>query len=91
MLVPLSLVSPAAQANPVKPAVLKPDALDGKTKGHIVKWCAPHVPFANIPLRCGNATGFGFGFGFNPREALDPYGGIITAYHEKLPAGARRC
>ncbi|MFE0513376.1 hypothetical protein [Streptomyces sp. NPDC058964] len=141
MLVPLSLASPAAQANSVKPAVLKPNACDGKTKGHIVKWYAPHVPFANIPLRCGTANGFGFNKIHakhwtptvdeditytlaNPTTTYeqDPntrvfllrdlppcqsgqyrvvvsylgYGstgikGIITAYHEKLPAGARRC
>ncbi|MCC5474537.1 hypothetical protein ACFV2N_31155 [Streptomyces sp. NPDC059680] len=59
-LVPLSSVSPAAQANSVKPSVLKPTACNGQTKGHIVKWYAPHVPFARIPLRCGTATGFGF-------------------------------
>lgn len=56
-LVPLSLVSTVAQANPVRPSVLKPTACNGKTKGHIVKWYVPHAPFAKIPLRCGTTTG----------------------------------
>ncbi|MFJ1584284.1 hypothetical protein ACIOC1_13305 [Streptomyces sp. NPDC088197] len=53
-------VSTAAQAAPVQPAALSPTACNGQTAGHIVKWYAPHVPYALVPLRCGSST-----WGFN--------------------------
>ncbi|MGQ5640849.1 MULTISPECIES: hypothetical protein [unclassified Streptomyces] len=57
------------------PATLSPNAFKGKDKGHIVKWYTPHVPFARVPLRCGQVNDKGQGFGFNKIRAKhwDPY------------------
>lgn len=57
-------LSTVAVAAPAQPSVLSPTACNGQTKGHIVKWYSPRVPYARVPLRCGTS-----GFGFNHIKA----------------------
>ncbi|UXY32337.1 hypothetical protein [Streptomyces sp. HUAS TT20] len=77
LLATVALLAPAATASAndggrdvlARPAALSPNACKGKDKGHIVKWYTAHVPFARVPLRCGQVNARGQGFGFNKIRA----------------------
>ncbi|MCF3137218.1 hypothetical protein [Streptomyces olivochromogenes] len=77
LLATAALLAPAATASAdtdarhvsARPAALSPDACKDKDKGHIVKWYSPHVPFARVPLRCGQVDDRGRGFGFRKIRA----------------------